>query len=424
MSAPNDHEEQYDGDGEEAYIEGEEILAVYDLPEDGDHPMDEDEDEAADQLGDLPGSTSGAFDEANYENNSIQQFTEHGASVFCASVHPTQPLAVSGGEDEVGYIWDITTGQAVVKLTGHSDSIVAVEWSHDGEMIATGGMDGKTRIWRRVGATKGKAAEDWSTWEFLTELYGPNEVTWLKWHPKGHVLLAGSQDQLVWMWQLPSGRVMQVFGGHAAPVCCGTFTPDGKRIVTADEDGTFIIFDPHKESPLFKLSPTDARFDLDGITALAVNPSSTLAVVGGAAGDVRIISLSKGEIVGSLPGHKAGESVEAITFVDIGVEGVDVVVTAGTDSKAYVWDVVTMRLRATLEHEDPITRLITHPAQPHILVSGSADMTLRSWDARSGTLLAEHKGHRAPVLDASLGMEGKVLVSAGDDGACLVFTTQ
>lgn len=69
--------------------------------------------------------------------------------------------------------------------------------------------------------------------------------------------------------------------------------------------------------------------------------------------------------------------------------------------------------------------MIAHPApKSHLIVTASADMTLRTWDARTGTLIKEHTGHRGPVLGASLGLQGSVVVSAGDDGVCLVFTTE
>lgn len=92
---------------------------------------------------------------------------------------------------------------------------------------------------------------------------------------------------------------------------------------------------------------------MDGITSLAVNPSSSLAVVGGASGSLRVISLSKGEVVGALGGHEAGESVEAVQFVDLAGTGggSGVVVTGATDGKACIWDLSTMRLRATMKHE-------------------------------------------------------------------------
>lgn len=126
----------------------------------------------------------------------------------------------------------------------------------------------------------------------------------------------------------------------------------GKKIITACADGTLIFWDPRSPTPVFKLTADDARFNLDGITSLRVNPSSTLAVVGGAAGGVRVVSLSKGDVVGALGGHTEGESIEAVEFVDVPGAGASagVAVTGATDGKACIWDLATMRLRSTLEH--------------------------------------------------------------------------
>ncbi|KAF8183946.1 ribosome biogenesis protein Sqt1 [Pholiota molesta] len=394
--------------------EGEQFITeddvLQEVVDDGDHPMDEDDEEGEgeDTLGDLAEGSS-----SNIPDLSVQHFATHAASVFAVACHPTQPLAASGGEDDLGYIWDITDGEIIVKLTGHTDSVTSTAWSADGEMIATGGMDGHIRIWRRVGK------DNYNTWEFLTELQGPDEVMFLRWHPKGSVLLAGSNDSTLWLWQLPSGNTMQVFSGHNGPVNCGEFTPDGKRIITADQEGNLIFWDPRSSAPVFKLGPEDARFDLDGITSLAVNPSSTLAVVGGAAAAC---------VVNALGGHTEGESIEAIVFVDL--TGADsnapgVVVTGATDGKALIWDLSTMRQRTLLQHDDAVTALIAHPApKSYLVISASADKTLRTWDARDGTAIRTHTGHHGPVLAASLGLEGSVIVSGGDDGLCMVWTTE
>ncbi|KAL1732380.1 WD40-repeat-containing domain protein [Schizophyllum commune] len=409
MSSTQEHNmEEQDEMEEEQFITQDDVLA--EVPDDGDHPMDEDDDEAADTLGDLGQGSSSSAVEGNFE----QAFSEHKKSVFTVSGHPTQPLAASGGEDDIGYIWDITDGEVLVRLTGHTDSVTSTAWSHDGEMVATGGMDGKVRLWRRVGK------EDWRTWEFLTELQGPDEVMFLRWHPKGNVLLAGSNDTTLWLWQLPSGNTMQVFAGHTGPVQCGEFTPDGKNIISACGDGVFLYWNPRDPTPIFKLTPDDGRFNLDGITSIAVNPASTLAIVGGAAGGVRVVSLSKGEVVNALGGHTDGESIEAISFVDV-APGASVVATGATDGKVCLWDLNTMRLRTTLQHEDAVTTLLSHK---HLLISASADRTLRTWDGKTGALIREMKGHYGPVLGASLALGGDVVLSAGDEGLCLVFTTE
>jgi ribosome assembly protein SQT1 len=67
-------------------------------------------------------------------------------------------------------------------LTGHTDSVVATGWNFDGEMVATGGMDGRVRVWRRVKGKKGVQGETengvdaWKNWEFLTSLETGSEV--------------------------------------------------------------------------------------------------------------------------------------------------------------------------------------------------------------------------------------------------------
>ena len=150
---------------------------------------------------------------------------------------------------------------------------------------------------------------------------------------------------------------MQVFAGHESPVQAGDFTPDGKRIVTGDANGNLILWDPRSPTPVWKLTGVDGRFALDGgITALAVNPASSLVVVGGAGGGVRVVNLGKGTVIGALEGHEAGESIEAIKFVEFGAgasvgQGSGVVATGGTDGKICIWDLAIMKLRSTLQHE-------------------------------------------------------------------------
>lgn len=116
----------------------------------------------------------------------------HSSSIFALSLHPlfpNPPLAVSGGEDDLGYLFcPIPSASehpfnadtySPTKLTGHTDSVVATGWSFDGEMVSTGGMDGRVRIWRRVKrtATGDGGVGDWKDWEFLTSLDTGSEIT-------------------------------------------------------------------------------------------------------------------------------------------------------------------------------------------------------------------------------------------------------
>ncbi len=42
---------------------------------------------------------------------------------------------------------------------------------------------------------------------------------------------------------------MNMFVGHAGPVTCGGFSPDGKLILTASEDATLRVWNPKTAQP-------------------------------------------------------------------------------------------------------------------------------------------------------------------------------
>ena len=66
-----------------------------------------------------------------------------------------------------------------------------------------------------VVAARATAGVGWQLWDAKTgevrrTLEGPGDVEWLRWHPKGNVVLAGSQDGTIWMWLALTGACMQV----------------------------------------------------------------------------------------------------------------------------------------------------------------------------------------------------------------------
>ncbi|KAJ9113689.1 hypothetical protein QFC22_005998 [Naganishia vaughanmartiniae] len=496
MDGSNDHlptHQDEDGDSGDEYINPDDVEYVEDEEEGGDVPMDEDD--------------SDDEERPPPEDNSLGHSAHHAAdaSIFTLSLHPNfpnPPLAVSGGEDDHAYIFcplppmpgpelseeqeqAQAEGQAQVVydpkypfhnesfppilLSGHTDSVVAVQFSRDGNMVATGGMDGSVRVWRRrrsggakkVSADEEEMAEEWRDWEFLTSLTTDSEIMWIDWHPKGPVLAAGCQDGTVWMWQLPSGNTMATFYSHTSAVTRGEFLPNGKYLITASEDCSVCLWNPSTSAaPIMKLTPGSTtnfgnfggEAEGGGITALAVAPASNLCAIGGSNGAIRIVNLPQGNVVGHLKGHTKDESVEGLAFMDIlGLAGPGkngeapsstkglLLVSCATDGKAVVWDVTTGTARVEVAHDDVITSVTPHPApNRHLFTTASADTKLKTWDARQGQLVASHEGHVGTVLDSKVGRcapgwgleedkraadvkGGSVVVSAGDDGGVLVW---
>jgi WD40 repeat protein len=93
-------------------------------------------------------------------------------------------------------------------------------------------LDGKVLVWDANG-------------QLLQTLEGPTGgINWLKWHPRGNALLAGSEDCSSWLWIATSNKNVAVFFGHGGSVECGDMTADGKTMVTGSEDCTVKIWRP------------------------------------------------------------------------------------------------------------------------------------------------------------------------------------
>ncbi|KAL1409117.1 60S ribosomal subunit assembly or modification protein [Vanrija albida] len=463
MSAEQDHDHSHDAHVDDATLDADDALEIVEDDGAGEPMVDDDDDyEGAGYDGEIvigapmPGEEDelmGEGAEEQLEDNSISATSVHkeNQSIFALSLHPAfpnPPLAVSGGEDDTAYVYAPLppgTGAEInadtfnpITLDGHTDSVVAAEWSSDGAYVATGGMDGRVRVW--------KHDDNFATWAVVADLESGSEIQWIRWHPKGPVLAAGCEDATVWLWQVPSGNVLNVLSGHTMPVTQGVFPPPaGRQLLTASLDSSLILWNPAAGTPMFKASifcpPNDPELDPSevGITALAVSPNGTIAAVGSAAGKVKLVSLPKGDVVGTLEGHGEGESVEALVFIDLlngagGGKGV-VLVSGGTDGKGFVWDVATGRVRAELKHDEPITSLAAHPAPAvHLVTSASADRILKTWDVRTGALVTELKGHAGVVNSVSVAplpesagasdhglAAAQAVISGGDEGVSLVW---
>ena len=138
--------------------------------------------------------------------------------MYALRVDPSGTLALTGGGDDVGRLWEPATGKLRAVLRGHTDTVVSVGFNAGGTLAATASMDATVRVWRVADGSH------------LHTLEGPgSDLEWVEWHPRGDVVLAGSADCTAWMWAAGAEKAefMQVFAGHEASVTCGGFTPDG-----------------------------------------------------------------------------------------------------------------------------------------------------------------------------------------------------
>jgi len=160
----------------------------------------------------------------------------------------------------------------------------------------------------------------------------------------------------------------------------------------------------------------DARFEAGPLTSLAINPSSTVVAVGSQEGLTHLVSLQNGTILATL-GAKTGDSIESLAFATT----LPLLAAASVDSRIYLYDTQSFRLRNSLSHDDAVTAIVL-PTGSVELTSTSIDRTVRRWDIRTGLEIARRTGHQDAIVGGlAISKDGKTVVTGGDDTVALVW---
>lgn len=375
--------------------------------EDGDQADMEDEEDQEDQA-----DTGRKAPREAVPDSACAVFTGHSDSVYCVDISPDGSLAVSGGGDDVGYIWETATGNVLHKLPGHTDSVSDCSFNFDGTLAATAAYDSTVKIW------------DARTGALSRTLEGPStEIEFITWHSKGNVILAGSEDATAWIWDASTGNCLSVLAGHETVLTCGAFTPNGKRALTGSLDGSVRLWDP--KTSMCTHSFTGHDWHQAGVVSLACSAEKPIMAAGGQDGTVRLASLEQKRVIASLShssgvgqggqadGNEEPSSVEAIAFCS----AQPFFAAGGTNGALKIFDLNTQTCRQELQHEDAVVGAAFVDGS-HMLVSASADGTSRLWDSRTGQCARILTGHRNMIL--GLAVRGNVSISSSDDHTCRV----
>lgn len=404
-NANADADEAYLVDDQGNVIDG---VVVADL-EGQEDPADEMEEDENDQEADIGGDNNDE-DPGAARDDSIHAFEGHKGSVFGVAWGRAGAKVCSGGQDDLAACWEVVTdanhaGNLETKwLKGHTDSVVHVAFNSEGDLLATAGMDGCVNVWV------------YSEARLLQSLDGPSEaMEWIDWHPKGDVILGGSTDFSMWMWNVRSGACMQVFTGHSASVSCGGFTPDGRLAVSCGSEGdpAMRIWDPKTGNCTMTIQ--GHGYHEDGITCVDFSADGTLAMTGSMDCTARFAQLQSGKPTGTLTGH--AESVECACFSE---GSLPLVLTGSLDGKAMAWDQSTLSRRQSFTHPEGVTTMKAI-AQSNLFVTGCMDGVVRTWDVRANTCVREYHGFRDGVLSLAVSPDSKYVLAGSDDHSVRVF---
>ncbi len=350
----------------------------------------------------------------------------HTGEVTSLAYSPDGAQLVSGGADKTVRIWKTTDGVAVRSIPGHTDVVTDVAFGTAG--IVSLSKDKTLRLWNA-----GNGA-------VITNSTLPVVASTMKVNPEATRAVLSGADNLVYAWDLASGKMVQRLAGHTATIPAVSATPDMQIILSASNDKTTRL--AHVQAQQFVVA------DAGRVHAVAVLPDGSGWLT---AGDDKIVKLwnetdqpvrqfsgsalaparlvvrpdglqiaaggdpllaSKEFVVWNVADAKLLQKTAtpgAVTSVAFQPEG-NLVAVGSSDTHVYLYEADKPLLWESIASVQPVSQMVF--VDPHTLALGGNDGQLRLQDVSIRQVLT---GHTGAVLSAAYTPDGKTLATGGAD---------
>jgi eukaryotic-like serine/threonine-protein kinase len=228
------------------------------------------------------GKTVGVVDITT--GNHVRSLIGHTSAVWGVALLPDGHQALTGGTDKSLRVWDVDSGKQIRAFKDVTDNVRCLALSPDGRLAAAGhylqnGAAGIVRLW------------DVETGTEIRHFIGHDlEISSVAFSPDGQTLLSSSFDRTARLWNVASGKELKVFNGHTSRIEFLAFLPDGKRFLSCGDkdDSTVRLWDIETGEQLYRSEEVPG-----GLLSVAVLPDGKRFITTGYDGVVRIWSLMR-----------------------------------------------------------------------------------------------------------------------------------
>jgi WD40 repeat protein len=198
---------------------------------------------------------------------------DNGSSANSAAFSPDATSLAVGSRDHTTKLWNLES-ESLTDTLEHPYRVQSVAYSPDGRILAVAGGYEEVRLWNLQKREKTLAETDTSSNNAHKLLFSPDGTTILTlraemkvmevcdtqtgrleksfrcpsklqtaaFSPTGEILAAGAWDAKIYLWDVPTGKLLNSLDGHTNIVTTLAFSPKGEYLLSGSWDSTVRVW--------------------------------------------------------------------------------------------------------------------------------------------------------------------------------------
>lgn len=161
--------------------------------------------------------------------NVLKRFDGHRGAISSVTFNARGNMIVSGSKDNTIKFWDVISGLCVRTISSHLGEVTSVETNHADTILLSSSKDNSNRLWdmRMTRALCRFKGHQNTSKNFVRCAFGPKES----------VVVGGSEDGLVYIWDVATTDVMRKLGAAGGAVYVATWNARQGLLASCSHDG-------------------------------------------------------------------------------------------------------------------------------------------------------------------------------------------
>ena len=288
----------------------------------------------------------------------------HGGWVMAVAYSPDNLLLASGSNDATLKLWDARTGDVKQTLSA-SHAVQSLAFSPDGGILACGNAQSEFQLWDVKSGTLRKTIKIEANLPPPSPFSETNATRAVAFSPDGETLATGSEDDKVRLWNAQTSALQQTLTGQGGDITSLSFSPDGKSLASGSVNKRVVFWDA-QTGELKRTIESDAV-----VLAVAYSPDGKLLAVGGV-GSFYLFDAVTGEKRFTF---STSSFVRSLSYSPDG----SLLASASDGESIRIWDIASEKQRQSLTGHAMDVYAVAFAPDGQTIASGSMDQTIKLW---------------------------------------------